>query len=117
MNLRFPALFVSAALAASYAAAQDATPAAEPDSAATLSYIHSAWETLTRSTTDCHSLADIKVTANPVLYLPAEIAQPAEVTEAQQKCNVRVARLPKRIEKIADVQPAQLPAAGPTLGA
>ncbi len=41
-------------------------------SAATLAYIHGAWDTLTRSMTDCHSLVDIKVTANPVLYMPAE---------------------------------------------
>ena len=47
-------------------------PTPAPDPAATLAYIHGAWDTLTRSMTDCHSLVDIKVTANPVLYMPAE---------------------------------------------
>ena len=54
-----------------------AQPAAAPDPDATLRYIHAAWDTLTRSMTDCHSLADIKIdskaAANPVLYLPAEL--------------------------------------------
>ena len=30
--------------------------------------------------TDCHSLVDIKVTTNPILYLPAEVPVPPEVT-------------------------------------
>ena len=50
-----------------------------PNSEATLAYIHAAWETLTRSMTDCHSLVDIKVTSDPVLYLPAEMSAPPEV--------------------------------------
>ena len=32
-----------------------------PDAQATLSYIHAAWDTLTRSDTDCSSVADTKV--------------------------------------------------------
>ena len=51
-----------------------------PDPAATLAYIHDAWTTLTRSMTDCHSLVDIKVTANPILYMPAEVPAPPEVS-------------------------------------
>ncbi len=65
-------LFVFALAAISIAAAQEAaTPGAtpnpnpSPNPQATLSYIHAAWDTLTRSMTDCHSLVDIKVTANP----------------------------------------------------
>jgi alpha,alpha-trehalase len=107
-------LLVVLAAAGSDAQAPQSEPSAvaQPDPAATLKYIHGAWDTLTRSTTDCHSLVDIKVAANPVLYLPAEIPVPAEVTAAAQKCNVRVAALPRRIEKIADVKPDELPAAG-----
>jgi len=52
--------------------APDLTLPPNPD--ATLAYIHSAWDTLTRSMTDCHSLVDIKVTVNPVIYMPAEVA-------------------------------------------
>ena len=87
-------------------------PNPEPSPAATLSYIHGAWDTLTRSMTDCHSLVDIKITANPVLYLPAETPAPKEVSALEQKCHVKVATLPRRIEKLGDVRPEELPAAG-----
>jgi alpha,alpha-trehalase len=116
-------LLVFAAIQISNVQAQDAqgtpaTPAPNPasnptpDPDATLAYIHSAWDTLTRSMTDCHSLVDIKVTANPVLYMPAELPPPPEVAALEQKCNVKVNALPHRIEKIGDVRPEQLPAQG-----
>ncbi len=75
-----------------------AQDAASPDPEATLRYIHAGWDTLTRSMTDCHSLADIKITTQPVLYVPAEIPVPAEVTAVQQKCHVKVLTLPRRID-------------------
>jgi alpha,alpha-trehalase len=115
----FSLLFLAvAAIASAGVQAQDvgATPQTvpnqEPNSAATLSYIHSAWDTLTRSMTDCHSLLDIKITANPVLYLPAGMPAPPEVTAAERKCKVKVAALPRRIEKLGDLRPEDLPAAG-----
>ena len=83
-----------------------------PNSEATLAYIHAAWDTLTRSMTDCHSLVDIKVTANPVLYMPAEVPPPSEVTALQQKCHVSVVALPRRIEKIGELHPEELSAQG-----
>ena len=89
-----------------------ATGARAPDPAATLAYIHNAWDSLTRSMTDCHSLVDVKVTANPILYLPAEVPAPPEVSALSEKCNVKVANLPHRIEKIGDVMPGELPASG-----
>jgi alpha,alpha-trehalase len=108
-----------AAFQISNAQAQDAQTAAVspapntvPSSEATLSYIHSAWDTLTRSMTDCHSLVDVKVTANPVLYMPAELPAPPEVTALEQKCHVRVMTLPRRIEKIGEMHPEELPAEG-----
>jgi len=85
---------------------------AAPNSDATLAYIHSAWDTLTRSVTDCHSLVDIKVSAEPVLYLPAELPVPPEVKALEQKCHVKVIALPRRIEKLADLRPDELSAAG-----
>ena len=88
------------------------TDDAVPNSSATLAYIHGAWEVLTRSTADCHSLTDIKVTANPVLYLPTELSAPAQVASVEQKCHVKVVALPRRIEKLGDVRPEDLPAAG-----
>src|SRR5262252_6698965 len=51
---------------------------ASPDPAKTRAYIEHAWSTLTRSMTDCASLADPKVATRPVLYLPAEFPVPAE---------------------------------------
>lgn len=83
-----------------------------PDPAATLAYIHAAWSSLTRSMTDCHSLVDIKVTANSILYMPAEVTAPPEVAVLSEKCNVKVASLPRRVEKIGDVMPGELPASG-----
>ena len=89
-----------------------AAPTAQPDPQATLNYIHSAWDTLTRSTADCHSLVDVKITANPVLYLPAGFTPPAAVSAVAEKCHVKVAALPRRIEKLADIQPSQLSSPG-----
>ena len=83
-----------------------------PDPAATLAYIHDAWNTMTRSMTECHSLVDIKVTANPILYMPADVPAPPEVTALSEKCNVKVATLPRKIDKLGDVRPEELPAAG-----
>ena len=62
--------------------------------------------------TDCHSLVDIKVTANPILYMPADVPAPPAVSELEQKCHVKIAKLPRRIEKLGDVRPEELPNAG-----
>ena len=104
----FRLLFL-AALAAS--PAQTPTPAA-PDSQATLHYIHAAWDSLTRSVTDCAAMSDTKVAAVSVLYLPAGFATPPEVTAAAERCHIRIVALPRHIEKLADVRPEELPAPG-----
>ena len=90
--MRLFRLLFFAGAAISIAFAQESSPPA-PNPEATLNYIHSAWDTLTRSMTDCHSLVDIKVTANPILYLPAEMPAPPEVTDLEQKCHVKIATL------------------------
>jgi alpha,alpha-trehalase len=110
MNLIRFSVLALAAIHIPLVQAQDA--GAPPNPAATLQYIHSAWDTLTRSATDCHSLADVKVSASQVLYLPAEMTAPPEVAALEQKCSVKAASLPRRIEKIGDVRPEELPAAG-----
>ena len=111
MRLFRLSVFVLAASA--IAAAQQAPGAnAAPNPAATLTYIHGAWDTLTRSMTDCHSLVDIKVTANPILYLPAEVSAPPAVSELEQKCHVHIVQLPRHIEKLGDVRPEELPNSG-----
>src|SRR3954468_13060886 len=104
-------LLIFAIAAISIARAQEA-PSAAPNSEATLTYIHAAWDTLTRSMTDCHSLVDIKISDNPILYIPADVSAPPAVTELQQKCHVQIAVLPRRIEKLGDVRPEELPRPG-----
>ncbi len=83
-----------------------------PNPEATLSYIHEAWDTLTRSMVDCHSLVDIKVTTHPVLYMPPETPAPPEVVALEEKCHVKVVPLPKRVTKLGDLRPDDLPAPG-----
>ncbi len=95
-----------------FATAQTRTREPLSGSAATLSYIHSTWATLTRSDTDCRSLADVKVNAHPVLYLPADLPTPPEVAALTTACHVDVRHLPRRIEKIGDMQPGDLPMPG-----
>jgi len=83
-----------------------------PDADATLRFIHSSWDSLIRSMTDCHSLVDPKVTEPPVLYLPASYATPKEVSAVVEQCHVRVLNLPRPIDKLADVRPEELPTQG-----
>jgi alpha,alpha-trehalase len=78
----------------------------------TLQYIHASWDQLTRSVTDCQSLSDIKVTTRPVIYLPADIPAPPAVQQLSKDCAVEIHTLPKRIEKIGDLMPADLIKAG-----
>ncbi len=44
-----------------------------------LDYISSAWDTLTRSMTECQSIVDPKIKVAPVLYLPAGFPEPQAV--------------------------------------
>jgi alpha,alpha-trehalase len=110
--MRLFCLFFLAAAAIANASAQAPVVGATPNPDATLSYIHGTWDTLTRSMTNCHTLTDTKITAIPVLYLPAELGVPPEVFALEQKCQIKVATLPRRIEKLGDVLPEQLAAPG-----
>ncbi len=101
-------LFVFAVAAIQISSAQEASSSASPNPEATLSYIHAAWDTLTRSMTDCHSLVDTKVTTTPILYMPAEVPAPPDVAALKDKCHVEVISLPRRIEKLGDVRPDEL---------
>jgi alpha,alpha-trehalase len=107
-----PISFAPAQSVPTAAPAQSATKTSEHESAAILHYIQATWTTLTRSMTDCGSLADVKVVSQPVLYLPAEMPTPADVASLEQKCSVRVLQLPRRIEKIGDLRPGDLPEQG-----
>jgi alpha,alpha-trehalase len=92
--------------------AQQATPPGHPDPDATLAYIHQSWDQLSRSMTDCHSLVDIKVTSNPVLYLPAGMTAPEAVQNLTAACGVKIIPLPKSIAHIGDLRPEELASRG-----
>ncbi len=64
-----------------------------------LEYISTSWDTLTRSMEDCTTVVDPKLAENSVLYLPAEMALPTQVTEMQKRCHVQVKALPHKIER------------------
>src|SRR3979490_1438738 len=68
-----------------------------------LDYISSAWDTLTRSMTDCASVVDPKIKVAPVLYLPKDIAEPAAVQKLAADCNVRVEHLPIEIHRLGEI--------------
>ena len=72
------------------------------------SYIHNGWDTLSRSMSECKSVVDPKVTAEPVLYLPAGIDTPADVTAMQSQCKVDVEHLPRKMTKMGDVSVAEI---------
>jgi alpha,alpha-trehalase len=73
-----------------------------------LAYIHTTWDTLTRNMQDCATLVDPKVPGRAVLYLPNEMEIPAQVASLQQKCNVRVEKLPFRIERLGEADIAKI---------
>jgi alpha,alpha-trehalase len=73
-----------------------------------LNYISSAWDTLTRSMTDCASLVDPKMNVAPVLYLPKEFAEPAAVHKLAADCKVRVEHLPVEIHRLGEIDTARI---------
>ena len=70
---------------------------------AILSYISSAWDTLTRSMTACQSIADPKITVQSVMYLPKDFAEPKSLQTLAGKCNVRVDHLPTEIHHLGEI--------------
>ncbi|MBZ5684883.1 MAG: trehalase [Acidobacteriia bacterium] len=73
-----------------------------------LDYISSGWDTLTRSMTDCKSIVDPKITAQSVLYLPREMAEPASVQTLSKNCNVRVEHLPMEIHRLGEISTSNI---------
>jgi len=60
-----------------------------------LAYISSDWDRLTRSLSDCRTYPDSKTEGEQVLYLPADVPMPSGLSEIQERCSVRIVRLPK----------------------
>ena len=73
-----------------------------------LDYISTAWDTLTRSITDCQSLVDPKMKVAAVLYLPAGMAEPAAVRKLTSECNVRIEHLPVEIHRLGEVDTSKI---------
>jgi len=86
--------------------------AATPDPARTRSYIDHAWSTLTRSVDECRALIDPKVPSHSVVYLPAQVAAPASLTQSARRCGVRIENLPAPIMHLGDFDPTTLAAQG-----
>lgn len=73
-----------------------------------LDYISSAWDTLTRSMTDCQSVVDPKLKVSPVLYLPAGFEEPPAVRKLAADCNVRVEHLPIEIQHLGEIDTSKI---------
>jgi len=86
--------------AATEASGRPAPQAASSENLGIDAYIHDAWTTLQRSMTECRTLVDTKVRTKPVLYLPVDFAEPADVAALETKCGVQVERLPVKIERL-----------------
>jgi alpha,alpha-trehalase len=73
-----------------------------------LNYISTAWDTLTRSMTDCASVVDPKIKVAPVLYLPAGFVEPPTLQKLTANCNVRVEHLPFEIHRLGEIDTAKI---------
>jgi alpha,alpha-trehalase len=65
-----------------------------------LAYIHTGWDALTRSTSSCGAASDPKLSASPVIYLPADFEPPQDLDEMQRVCKVTIAHLPQVIHQL-----------------
>ena len=93
--------------------AQNAPLPAPPQAVSILDYIHKSWDTLSRSMTDCHSLADPKLNGAPsVLYLPADVPIPPQVAALKTHCNVDVEHLPKVLTSFGELKLSDIPKPG-----
>ncbi len=84
---------------------QEATPPIDD-------YIHHAWDSLSRSMTECKSIVDPKLDRASILYLPYGFPEPPEVKALETTCKVEVRRLPKKIEHLGEVKPHEIAHAG-----
>jgi alpha,alpha-trehalase len=77
-----------------------------------LSYIHTGWDSLTRSTNSCGAVSDTKFSSAPVLYLPADFPQPGDLSQLQRDCAVKVEHLPQVIHQLGTTDVESLQPAG-----
>ncbi len=101
-------LAIIGAMAQAQAAAPQTAASAGQGLKPILTYIDSAWGTLTRSMTECVSVVDPKIKVAPVLYLPAEVAEPPAVHKLAADCNVRVEHLPLEIHSLGEIDTGKI---------
>jgi alpha,alpha-trehalase len=89
-------------------AGKPATAPADQGLKPILNYISTAWDTLTRSMTDCASVVDPKIKVAPVLYLPKDFGEPAAVQKLAADCNVRIEHLPLEIHRLGEIDTAKI---------
>src|SRR5262249_19244513 len=77
-----------------------------------LHHISSAWDTLTRSMTNCETIVDPKLTESSVLYLPSDFPVTAQVQQLEQRCHVRIQKLPIVISQPGQAANQALPVPG-----
>jgi len=73
-----------------------------------LNYISTAWDTLTRSMTECQSIVDPKIATQSVLYMPKDSAEPASLQTLASNCNVRVDHLPVVIDHLGQISTSNI---------
>jgi alpha,alpha-trehalase len=73
-----------------------------------LTYISSAWDTLTRSMNDCASVVDPKIKVSPVLYLPAGVEEPTAVKKLTTDCHVNIEHLPLEIHRLGEIDTSKI---------
>ena len=109
--MKLPVLFLLATLTLTAAAQQDDAKGGPPpvgENKDIHAYIRQGWQVLSRSMNDCKTLGDTKLQTQPILYLPAEITTPEEVTILRKKCGIQIAPLPKKIDRAGDLRPDEL---------
>jgi alpha,alpha-trehalase len=107
-SLVFAALCCIAFAQSSSAAGDLEKPGLKP----ILDYISSAWDTLTRSMTDCQSIVDPKIKSASVLYLPAGFSEPPAVEKLSADCNVKVEPLPVEIHHLGEITASDMEPSG-----
>jgi alpha,alpha-trehalase len=111
LSVRFIEFLLALWLGAANLAAQTPAakvPVAQQGLAPIQTYISSAWDTLTRSMTNCETIVDPKLVEGSVLYLPAEFPVPANVRDLEKRCKVHVQHLPAPITGPGQVDPNKL---------
>ena len=68
-----------------------------------LTYIATAWDTLTRSMSDCSTIVDSKLAGKSILYVPVDFPINGKLRALEARCNIEVRPLPKIIHRLGEV--------------